>query len=361
MTAAATNSNPNPTESESAPAGGLLPALYGCLEALLASDELPEGLMRGEIGWLDSALPAGRPPSLDAGRPRRRSDALTMVSAAVKLLDIVQADSEPAGAGVPADAALQLRRALDDAAERIGSALRREQAHRIRGLYVIIDPEVTGGRPPLDIARAALNGGARMLQLRDKLRDKGEQLPLAIALRDLCLAYDALLIINDHADLAAAIGSDSAGQHHMGPHNTGQHQTGLPNVGLHIGQTDLPVSEARRILGPGQVLGRSNREIDLIIESQRLGADHVAFGAMYPTSTKQVTRAPQGPARLREARAAAAVPLVAIGGITADNVAPVVAAGADAVCVTAAVGLAPEPEAAAAALTAAIRAAGGRV
>ena len=348
MTTAATNSNPNPTES--APAGGLLPALYGCLEALLASDELPEGLMRGEIGWLDSALPAGRPPSLDAGRPRRRSDALTMVSAAVNLLDIVQTDGEQDGGAVPADAALQLRRALDDAAGRIGSALRREQAHRIRGLYVIIDPEVTGGRPPLDIARAALNGGALMLQLRDKLRDKGEQLPLAIALRDLCLAHDALLIINDHADLAAAIASDNAG------HSTGQQ----PNVGLHIGQTDLPVAEARRILGPGQVLGRSNREIDLIIESQRLGADHVAFGAMYPTSTKQVTRASQGPARLREARAAAAVPLVAIGGITADNVAPVVDAGADAVCVTAAVGLAPEPEAAAAALTAAIRAAGGR-
>ena len=355
MTADAPNSNPNPTESASAPAGGLLPALYGCLEALLASDELPEGLMRGEIGWLDSALPAGRPPPLDAGRPRRWSDALTMVSAAVNLLDIVQTDREQAGAGVPADAALQLRRALDDAAGRIGSALRREQAHRIHGLYVIIDPEVTGGRPPLDIACAALNGGARMLQLRDKLRDKGEQLPLAIALRDLCLAHGALLIINDHADLAAAIGSNSTG------HSTGPHHTGLPNVGLHIGQTDLPVAEARRILGPGQVLGRSNREIDLIIESQRLGADHVAFGAMYPTSTKQVTRAPQGPARLREARAAAAVPLVAIGGITADNVAPVVDAGADAVCVTAAVGLAPEPAAAAAALTAAIRAAGGRV
>ena len=361
-TSAAPNPNPAPKPAASAAAGGLLPALYGCLEALLASDDLPEGLMRGEIGWLDSALPGGRPPSLDAGRPRRRQDALTMAAAAVNLLDIVQADdaqadgertdSDETNSGVPADAALQLRRALDDAAARISGALRREQAHRIRGLYVIIDPEVTGGRAPLDIARAALNGGARMLQLRDKLRDKGEQLPLAIALRDLCVAHDALLIINDHADLAAAIAAD-----HTGAPNAGRHH----NVGLHIGQTDLPVAEARRILAPGQVLGRSNREIDLIVESQRLGADHVAFGAMYPTTTKSVTRAPQGPARLRQARAAAAVPLVAIGGITADNVAPVVDAGADAVCVTAAVGLAPEPEAAAAALTAAIRAAGGRV
>ena len=121
------------------------------------------------------------------------------------------------------------------------------------------------------------------------------------------------------------------------------------------------MAEARKILAPGQVLGRSNREIDLIVESQEMGADHVAFGAMYTTTTKQVTRAPQGPERLRQARAAASVPLVAIGGITADNVAPVVEAGADAICVTAAVGSAPEPEAAAAALTEAIRVAGGRV
>ena len=157
----------------------------------------------------------------------------------------------------------------------------------------------------------------------------------------MCAAHNALLIINDHADLAAAVGPEP--------------------VGLHVGQTDLPVAEARKILAPGQTLGRSNREIDLIVESQRMGADHVAFGAMYTTTTKQVTRAPQGPARLKQARAVASVPLVAIGGITADNVAPVVAAGADAICVTAAVGRAPDPEAAAATLVAAIAAGGGRV
>ncbi|CAI8005372.1 Thiamine-phosphate synthase [Geodia barretti] len=160
-----------------------------------------------------------------------------------------------------------------------------------------------------------------MLQLRDKLRDKGEQLPLATVLRDLCAANDALLIINDHADLAAAIGPD--------------------HVGLHVGQTDLPVAEARKILAPGQVLGRSNRDPDLIIESQQMGADHVAFGAMYTTTTKPMIRNPQGPERLKQARAAAQVPLVAIGGITAANVGPVVEAGADAICVTAAVGSAP--------------------
>ena len=314
----------------------LLPALIACLDGILASDAMPEGLMRGEIGWLGDGLSDPQRESAIARRAQDRNEALDLASTARGLLSALENSGE-----VPSDSALQLARALDDAASRIGAAMRQAQADRIHGLYVIIDPEVTGGRDPLEIARAAINGGARMLQLRDKLRDKGEQLPLAMALRDLCAANGALLIINDHADLAAALGPD--------------------HVGLHVGQTDLPVAEARKILAPGQVLGRSNREIDLIVESQQMGADHVAFGAMYTTTTKQVTRAPQGPERLRQARAAAQVPLVAIGGITADNVAPVVEAGADAICVTAAVGSAPDPEAAAAKLTEAIRAAGGRV
>ena len=314
----------------------LLPVLIGLLEGLRSSDAMPEGLMGGEIGWLTSAFSDPLPAPVGAAQPAGYNDAITQSAAADNLLNLLELAGE-----IPGDAALQLRRSLHDASERMGAALRRSQADRIRGLYVIIDPEVTGGRDPMEIARAAINGGARMLQLRDKLRDKGEQLPLATALRDLCAANDALLIINDHADLAAAVGPD--------------------HVGLHVGQTDLPVAEARKILAPGQVLGRSNRDPDLIIESQQMGADHVAFGAMYTTTTKPMIRNPQGPERLKQARAAAQVPLVAIGGITAANVGPVVEAGADAICVTAAVGSAPDPEAAAAALTDAIRAAGGRV
>ncbi len=324
------------TSAQDNAGSNLLPALLACLDGMLASDAIPEGLMRGEIGWLGDGLSDPARESAAPGKAETRYEALNLANTAAGLLSALEGSGE-----VPSDAALQLERALDDAVARMGAALRQEQAHRIHGLYVIIDPEVTGGRSPFDIAQAAINGGARMLQLRDKLRDKGEQLPLGMALRDLCAANGALLIINDHADLAAALGPD--------------------HVGLHVGQTDLPVAEARKVLAPGQVLGRSNREIDLIIESQQMGADHVAFGAMYTTTTKQVTRAPQGPERLKQARAAAQVPLVAIGGITAQNVAPVVEAGADAICVTAAVGSAPDPEAAAAELTDAIRAAGGRV
>ena len=311
-------------------------SLLVCLDGLLASEAVPEGLMRGEIGWLGDGLSDPQRASTSPGAAQNRYQSLSLATAADGLLTALEALGE-----IPADAALQLSRALDDAVDRIGRAVRQAQAFRIRGLYVIIDPEVTGGRDPLDIAHAAINGGARMLQLRDKRRDKGEQLPLGIALRDLCAANDALLIINDHADLAAALGPE--------------------HVGLHVGQTDLPVAEARKVLTPGQVLGRSNREIELIVESQQMGADHVAFGPMFTTTTKQLTRTPQGPERLKRARAAAVVPLVAIGGITTANVAPVVHAGADAICVTAAVGSAANPEAAAAELTAAIRAAGGQV
>ncbi len=240
---------------------------------------------------------------------------------------------------MPAEFADILAETVRDLSHHLGAELRRQKADQVRGLYVIIDPEVTGGREPLEIAQAAVRGGAKMLQLRDKLRDKGEILPLARDLQALCEANGVLLIVNDHVDLAAAVGSG----------------------GVHVGQTDLPVAQARQILAPGQVLGRSNREIDLLIESQEMGADHVAFGAIYQTTTKSGGRGPQGPERLKEARAVTHVPLVAIGGINAENVAPVIEYGADAVCVTAAVGLAPEPEAAAARLVEAIRQAGGKV
>jgi thiamine-phosphate diphosphorylase len=265
--------------------------------------------------------------------------ALTLTAASQSLLAVMR--DMNGGAKVSAEMDEALSEALSNLKDELGATWRRSLRDQVRGLYVIIDPTVTGGRTPLEIATAALRGGAKMLQLRDKLRDKGEQLPLAIALQELCVAHNALLIINDHLDLAAAVGSG----------------------GVHVGQTDLPVAQARQVLAPFQVLGRSNHEIEEIIESEAMGADHIAFGAIYPTTTKGTGtgRGPQGPERLKEARAATKAPLVAIGGINAENVAPVVEAGADAICVTAAVGSAPNPEAAAHQLVEAIRQAGGKV
>ena len=273
----------------------------------------------------------------DDGPPTSAQQTLELVSVAADLLSHLDESSSanPLGWETLAGAG----RILDELTSQLGSTIRREKADLVRGLYVIIDPQVTGGRDPLAIAQAAIQGGARMLQFRDKLRDKGESLPLAIDLQKLCAKSGASLILNDHADVAAIVGS----------------------AGLHVGQTDLPVEQARQVLAPHQVLGRSNHEIEELLESERMGVDHVAFGAIYHTDTKGVGRPPQGIDQLRLARDVAQTPLVAIGGINAENAAPVIEAGADAICVTAAVGSATEPEAAAARLVKVIEEAGGRV
>ena len=218
--------------------------------------------------------------------------------------------------------------------------MRRRLGSKVYGLYVIIDPEVSAGRDPLEVARGTLKGGARILQLRDKLRDKGQTLALARALKEVCVAFDALFIVNDHADLAAVVDAD----------------------GLHIGQGDLPIAEARRVLKPGQLIGRSNHLLEEAMESQARGADHVALGAVYPTATKTsiIGRAPTGTEPIRKLKQAVDVPVVAIGGINEENVEPVVKAGADAICVSSTVGQARDPEETTRRLVERIREAGGK-
>ena len=300
----------------------------------LPQDAPPLLRLRGLLPAFQSLSAA---PPVAATPDQSLTYALTLASVAQRTLAVLP---EAGGGGcICAELAQALSEALADLAATLGAALRQQQAHRVRSLYVIIDPQATGGHNPLEIATAAVRGGARMLQLRDKLGDRGDILPVAMALQQLCQANDALLVINDHVDLAAVVGSG----------------------GVHLGQTDMPVAQAREVLAPQQVLGRSNHEIEELVQSQEMGADHVAFGPIYQTGTKSVGRPPQGMEQLRRAREVTKVPLVAIGGINAENVAPVVDAGADAICVTAAVGAAPDTEAAASRLVEAIRAAGGRV
>ncbi len=313
--------------------------IHHCLSALASGPPASAAGSHRGLAQLLPSLPS--PLALDSpadAPPQTGEQTLSMIATAQLLLS--QLEANESSSPIPWEIAGRVRQSLEELSAEVSAALRRESADQVRGLYVIIDPQVTGGRDPLEIAVAAVNGGARMLQLRDKLRDKGESLPLAAALQNLCQRNGALLIINDHADIAAAVGSG----------------------GLHVGQTDLPVPQARQILAPHQVLGRSNREFEQLAESKEMGADHLAFGAIYATTSKGVARNPQGPERVREAKSIAGdTPLVAIGGINLGNVAPVVEAGADAICVTAAVGSAKEPEAAAAQMTAAIADAGGRV
>ena len=203
-------------------------------------------------------------------------------------------------------------------------------AERVHGLYVIIDPDACGGRPAVDVASAALEGGASMIQWRDKRRDKGDQLADARSIRALCREHGALFIANDHIDLAVAVDAD----------------------GVHLGQHDLPLDVARPIAGASMIIGVSTNNVEEARAAEAGGADYVAVGAIFATASKDVTR-PASIERLREIKSAVRVPVVAIGGINAPNIAQVVDAGADAAAVIGAVCGAEDVRAAAAELAAA--------
>ena len=193
----------------------------------------------------------------------------------------------------------------------------------IHGVYAIIDPAACGERLVVAVARMALDGGARVVQWRDKRRDKGDQLADAREIVRLCELSRALCIVNDHADLAAAVRAH----------------------GVHVGQHDLPVEAVRLILGAEAVIGVSTNNADEAIAAERLGADYVAVGAIFPTSSKEVTRVADVD-RIRAVKAAVRIPVVAIGGINASNVAQAIDAGADAAAVIGAICGADDPRAA---------------
>jgi thiamine-phosphate pyrophosphorylase len=184
----------------------------------------------------------------------------------------------------------------------------------IRGLYVIVDPEQTRGRDAVEVARQALGSGASLIQWRDKTRDKGQQLPQLRAVRDLCRRHGALLIVNDHADLALVCQAD----------------------GVHLGQKDLPPAAVRAFVPPRFIVGVSTNNVEEARRAQADGASYVAVGALFATASKADTR-PASLQRLRDVKQAVSVPVVGIGGINAGNIDQVLAAGADAVAVISAV------------------------
>ena len=202
--------------------------------------------------------------------------------------------------------------------------LRQDKIQRLSGLYVIVDTQALLKRSHIDVARAAIAGGARVIQLRDKISTKKELLPIAEQLKQLCAEHDVLFIINDHLDLLLAVDAD----------------------GLHLGQDDLPIKTTRRLLPVDKILGISTRTVDGAVAAQAEGADYIAVGAMYPTPSKQAAQV-VGVERLSQVRQAVTLPLVAIGGINQENAAAVMAAGADSIAVIRAVVRAQAPEKAA--------------
>jgi thiamine-phosphate diphosphorylase len=201
-------------------------------------------------------------------------------------------------------------------------------------LYVVLDRTSARGRDLVELLALALAGGSRMIQLREKEWPSGRVLPLAEKLREACTAAGATFIVNDRVDLALAVVAD----------------------GVHLGQDDLPARAARPLLRPGMILGISTHSVEQARAAQADGADYVAVGSMFATTSKADFQL-VGPDLMRKLRGEIRVPLVGIGGITPDNVSEVIQAGADGVAVISAVCAAADPKAAAARFLTQIRAA----
>ncbi len=198
---------------------------------------------------------------------------------------------------------------------------------RLRGLYVITDARSGGGH--LAIARAALSGGARILQLRDKDTPLPELVPIARQIHRLTRAANALFIVNDRADLALAVGAS----------------------GVHLGPDDLPIAAARRVLGPHKIVGASCGTLEEAVAAFRAGADYIGCGAIFGTQTKLDAGDAIGLEALAAIVRATPLPVAAIGGVSPANIAATREAGARMACVISAITGAGDE----AAMTAAVR------
>ena len=182
---------------------------------------------------------------------------------------------------------------------------------RIRGLYAIADTGILAPDRLLMAVRQAISGGARIIQYRDKSRDAEIRRKQALALADLCHELGAILIVNDDVALAKSVNAD----------------------GVHLGRHDPHIISARNRLGDDAIIGVScYNEIERARQAGRDGADYVAFGSFYPSSVKPEAVC-ASPVLLQQAKQELDLPVVAIGGITPDNGAELIAAGADALAV----------------------------
>ena len=212
---------------------------------------------------------------------------------------------------------------IDQAYSYIATLKREKSIRKIKGLYVILDSEFTKERNLIDIANQTLSGGTRILQLRNKNSDKSEVLDQAIRLKEICESAEASFVVNDDPDIALLSKAH----------------------GLHLGQTDLGVNFARQMLENETFIGRSNNNLEEASESENMGADYLAIGTVFPTSTMgKSNRIATGLNTIRELRDQTELPIVAIGGINAENVKSVVDSGADSVCVVSAITMATDPE-----------------
>jgi thiamine-phosphate pyrophosphorylase len=194
--------------------------------------------------------------------------------------------------------------------ELMGKALRKEKIERVTGLYAVVDTESLKGRKPVKVAEQMIKGSAKIIQLRCKERSAGEFLNIAKDLKKICARKNILFIVNDSLEVALAAGAD----------------------GLHVGQEDMPVVEARKLIPIDMILGCSVSNLKEAIKAKNDGADYLGAGAIFATETKKSAEA-VGLERIKEIKKVVGLPIVAIGGINKNNLSDVIRAGADSAAV----------------------------
>jgi len=192
-------------------------------------------------------------------------------------------------------------------------------------LYLVTDRGLARGRSTLEIVSAAVQGGATVVQLREKECPTRDFIEQALKIKEFLKAGRVPLIINDRVDVAQAVNAD----------------------GVHLGQTDMPLEMAKSLLGDTMLIGISAESLQDAIEAEKGGANYLGVSPIYATPTKTDTAPPLGLEGLREIRETVRLPLVGIGGLNKDNSADAIRCGADGVAVVSAIVAAGDPEAAA--------------
>lgn len=192
---------------------------------------------------------------------------------------------------------------------------------KFRGLYVIIDPSFINSEDPVNVAKQVLDGGANIIQLRNKTDNIRQTVDWAIKISELCNSYNAFFIVNDRVDIAIISNSD----------------------GVHLGQGDIYPDHVKNITDKDLIIGSSNATINEIEESNKNSSDYIAVGSIYSTDTKSNTR-PASLNLLVEAKKISKKPIVAIGGIKENNIEEVLETGVDSVCMVTAITLSKDPQ-----------------
>jgi len=202
-------------------------------------------------------------------------------------------------------------------------------------LYLVTDAPSSQGRSFAEVIRAAVAGGVDLVQYRDKAASAREYFQMAQELQTLCRQLGVPLLLNDHVDIAALLGAD----------------------GIHLGQDDIPLAQARRLLGAEATIGVSTHDVGEAEDAIREGADYINIGPVFPTQTKDLPLAKVGIGLglVTEIVKLSSVPVTTMGGIGLTNAARVVAAGADRIAVVTALTKAPDIAAAARELKALVR------